>query len=46
VTQLAHNFAVVAIGEDDIARMVDWSYRSPEEAAAAWTELLSKTIEA
>jgi hypothetical protein len=33
------NFAVGRIDGDGIVRLVDWSYRSPEEAKAAWSEI-------
>lgn len=40
------NYAVARIGTDGVARLIDYSYRSPMEAAAAWVELGPKTIQA
>lgn len=41
------NYAVGAIDGDGVIDLIDWSYRSAEEARATWTELDGKpTIEA
>jgi hypothetical protein len=37
------NFAVGALEGDGVIRLIDLSYRSPEEARAAWPEIDGKT---